>query len=238
MLTVRELKELELRTLNAISTQGEFGQLYQLLEAVKRAAGTLKTSRGFDVSLSFTLPTRLREDSGTGAIERHFHIGGVVLSKGENTPITSLSYSVLIARGGDASSGIARKFHFDVEAASARNQAEPKPTHHFQICGKLSQQHLQEGYTEEQLEPLLPAMSKPRVPVPPMSLALILNWLFLEFGSEHSVVQALRNTFWQSIVREAERKVLKPYFEEAAQFFRSATNDSKSFISNHLYEIR
>lgn len=233
LLNFSALKRLELLTINTIRTQGVFGRLSSLQGAARTAQITPKSSAPVDIHLSFTLPTRLRED-GKNKVERSFHVGCRAKSNGEN--ITQLSYSVLIGKDAAPSTSVARKFHFDFEPLTERNVAESKPTFHLQMCGELSGHHTTYGYTEDDIAHMLPAWSTPRIPTMPMSLALVLNWLFIEFGHE-SVVRNVRiNPTWQSIVRQAEQELLKPYFNSCAQFLGSTANNNLSFTSKHLYE--
>lgn len=188
------------------------------------------------MGLDFTLPTRLREDSGPQAIERSFHVGCLVIPADGKDEVGHLSYSVLICQDAFPSKRVARKFHFDYEPVAIRNQAESKPTFHFQLCGELSRHHQDAGYVESDIDHLLPSWSQPRVPAQPMSLALILNWLFIEFGREAAVRDARLSPRWRSLVREAERCVLKPYFQDCADFLAATANDEQSFYASQIYQ--
>lgn len=210
-----------------------FGKLSSLHEAAKRAQITTASTAEVNFHLSFTLPTRLREDPGRQAILRPFHVG--CLANAHNNQITQLTYSVMIGEA-DGSTLVARKFHFDFEPVTQRNRAEPKPTFHLQICGKLSEHHVQGGYKEEDIAHLLPQWSQPRIPTLPMSFAMILNWLLMEFGNDPAVAAVRQDPHWQSVVRSAERAVLQPYYEDCMEFFSTAANDRESFYSKLLYE--
>lgn len=169
-------------------------------------------------------------------VERNFHVGCFACSADNSDNISQLTYSVLIGELKSPDLNVARKFHFDFEPATARNQAESKPTYHLQLCGKLSPHHKNAGYEEEHINHLLPSWSQPRIPVQPTSLILVLNWLFMEFGSEQPVINARTEPRWRSLVREAERAVLKPYYESCASFLSAAANEDFSFYSKGLYE--
>lgn len=236
MVTFTQLNRLEALAIQAIRTEGVFGRLSSLASAAQQAQIIKSAKVPIDVNLNFTLPTRLREDSGQHAIERAFHVGCLVVPSKSNDEISHLSYSVLICQDAHPSKRVARKFHFDFEPASIRNIAESKPTFHLQLCGELSEHHQTVGYTEEDICHLLPSWSQPRVPVQPMSLALVLNWLFIEFGCEAAVREARLNPRWRSLVREAERSVLKPYFDACSAFLGATSNEEESFISSHIYE--
>lgn len=236
MVTFTELKSLEQQAIQAIRTEGVFGRLSSLAGAAKSAQIIPNAKAPLNLSLSFTLPTRLREDPGHAAIERAFHVGCFATPHNQRDEITQLTYSVLICQDAYPSKRVARKFHFDFEPASLRNQAESKPTFHLQLCGELSSHHQTEGYTEEDIGHLLPSWSQPRVPAQPMSLALILNWLFIEFGREAPVRDARLSPRWRSLVRQAERSVLKPYYEACFNFLSSTGKEDQSFFSSHIYE--
>jgi hypothetical protein len=81
-----------------------------------------------------------------------------------------------------------------------------------------------------------PDFEKPRIPLPPTSIALILNWLLMEFQSDAASQAILRSPTWRVLVAEAERTVLVPYYEQATRFFRMAANRNKRFLQAHLYE--
>lgn len=236
MVSFSALKRLDNQAIQAIRTQGVFGRLNSLAAAAQQAQIAPSSKVPINLNLSFTLPTRLREDVGHRAVERAFHVGCLAVPSCKNDEISQLSYSVLICQDAYPSRRVARKFHFDFEPVSTRHTAESKPTFHLQLCGELSEHHESSGYTEDDIRHLLPSWSQPRVPAQPMSLALILNWLFIEFGCEASVKEARLNPRWLSVVRDAERSVLKPYFEACSAFLTSRANDDESFFSAHIYE--
>lgn len=238
VVTFSELKRLEGAAIQAICTEGPFGRLGSLTATAARAhaqiAGPSKAP--VNVHLSFTMPTRLREDKGREAVERDFHVGCFASAVEKSDDLAQLSYSVLIGQEAHPSRSVARKFHFDFEPAALRNSAESKPTFHLQMCGELSSHHAEAGYTDDHISHMLPSWSQPRIPAQPMSLALVMNWLFIEFGREAAVKAARLNPRWCSLVREAERKVLKPYFEACSTFLSSNANDDFSFFSKKIYE--
>jgi hypothetical protein len=168
-------------------------------------------------------------------MDRWIHLGCRATCAPNADEIVELTYSVLIEKGGGSSKEVARKFHFDFEPASQRNIEEAKPTFHLQMCGKLSRHHEDEGFVDSDIVHLLPGWSKPRIPIQPTSLALILDWLFIEFESEHAVSTTRKDSNWMGLVRSAERTVLRPYYEACFRFLDSTENESESFVSKHLY---
>lgn len=232
-----ELQALENHALNAIRQEGVFRRLPTLSSAAHQAQIVQQPKQPVDIHLAFTLPIRLREDPGTSAVERDIHVGCFAVGSPQDE-ISQLTYSVLIGRHQHPNKSIARKLHFDFEPAKYRDINESKPTYHLQWCGLLSPHHLSHGYEEAHVEHLLPSWSKPRVPTQPMSLALILNWLFMEFGSEPQLNDVQQNMRWRKVVREAERRVLLPYYQSCSEFLCSHAHDEESFFQNMLYEAR
>lgn len=236
MVSFSQLKRLESQAIQAIRTEGPFGRLSSLSGAAKQAQVIPASRAPINVHLSFTLPTRLREDAGRQAVERPFHVGCYAVPAQRGDEIAQLSYSVLIGQDASPSMSVARKFHFDFEPVQFRNVSESKPTFHLQMCGELSEHHEMAGYTEEHISHLLPSWSQPRVPTQPMSLALVLNWLFIEFGAEVAVKDARLNPRWRSLVREAEREILKPYYQACFDFLSARANEDESFFARQIYE--
>jgi len=236
LVTFSQLKRLEMSVIDAINTLGEFGQLTSLRSAANQVKIDRHSMMPIDVNLSFTLPTRIREVSRCEVIDRGFHVGCIAVPVKGKDEISHLSYSVLICQEPFPSTRVARKFHFDFESVSLRNQSNPKPTYHLQLCGELSQDHERVGFKEEDIEHLIPSWSQPRVPSMPMSLVLVLNWLFIEFGGQPSVKAIRTNPRWRSLVREAERSILGPYFKECCSFLNSTAKNGQSFFGDHLYE--
>lgn len=230
-----ELQALENEALNAIRREGVFRRLPTLIEAAHQAQIVQQPRQAVNIHLAFTLPIRLREDPGASAVERDVQVGCFAVGTPQNE-ISQQSYSVLIGRDAHPSRNIARKLHFDFEPANQRNSGEPKPTYHMQLCGLLSPHHLSHGYEEEHVMHLLPSWSKPRVPTLPMSLALVLNWLFMEFGSEAQIQAIRQNMRWRSVVRNAERRILLPYYQSCSEFLASHAHEEDSFFQNKLYE--
>ncbi|MBS1174042.1 MAG: hypothetical protein H6R05_173 [Burkholderiaceae bacterium] len=240
MINFQDLRTLERGVIEVIRTTGSFYQVGSLIQAVNHTSAnpnSLVRGSKIDLHLGFTLPTKLRED-GNKEVERMFHIGCLAVKDDSNDHISQLSYSVLIDKGGTSEKAVERKFHFDFEPSSNPNRSgEPKPSHHLQMCGCLSDYHVQQGYEDEHIKHLYPSLSKPRIPTQPTSLALLLNWLFIEFGSNNpSILIAQKDHRWRKIVREAEKQVLYPYYKECADFFSSHANDNMSFTDAKLYE--
>jgi hypothetical protein len=212
---------------------GEFGRLPSLRRAAQDALRTTSEERGsVDVHFSFNIDIRLRGKLA----QRRVDIGALVRNNSEN--LSGASYSVLIGKGIEPSrSAVLRKFHFDYEPISQRDAREPKPSIHLQMCGELNPKHLEAGYNQVKINALYPHFEKPRIPCQPTSIALLLNWLLLEFQAGSVSQAVLRAPRWRKLVAEAERIVLTPYFKGAAAFLSGARYDGQPFLQHYLYEI-
>lgn len=232
-----ELRKLERDTLRRVFEIGEFGKLGQLQAAASKAAASINEHRGpIDVNLGFTLDVQLRSDPKGKSVRRRIDLGALIEATPDNKLVRNASYSLLICRYAEpATSPIVRKMHFDYDPLAFRNPADPKPSVHMQVCGKFSRHHVAAGYMEKRLSALYPRWEKPRIPVAPTSLALMLNWLLLEFQSDPASQSILRNPEWREWVAHAERTMLIPYFGAATLFLASTAKVKKRFLQTHVY---
>jgi hypothetical protein len=237
--SLADLRKLEYQTLRVITEVGEFGRIGELQAAAKKSISLLNEYNGpINIHLGFVLDIRLRSDKRRPMFRRRVDVGAAVQAGNNSSTVGNASYSLIICRGEDpASSPIVRKLHFDYEAAGARNIGEPKPTVHMQVCGKLSPHHAAVGYSNLRLQAMYPGFEKPRIPVAPTCVAMMLNWLFLEFQTDPAAQTVLRNHRWRKLVAEAERAILAPYYDAAANFLKRQADISKRFCQTHLYEL-
>ena len=232
---MKDLRALEVDSLATIVAINEFSRIPELYGQAHAANQRLRNERGnVDVHLGFSLDTKLRGDRNV--VSRRFDVGALIVASGAATQVDNCSYSVVICEGElPPASKVARKLHFDLEPHRLRQSAEPKPTSHLQVCGKLSSHHIGAGYRPQDIAKMLPHWEKPRVPSQPVSLALLLNWLFLEFGGDPLVSSILNHADWTALVRRAEQLVLKPYYEAAAEFIKKAAGKDLQFQRDFLY---
>lgn len=232
------LRKIERTSLLRIVEIGEFGRLGELQNEAQRAAASINDSRGsINVNLGFTLDVRLRGDRKARA--RRIDLGALVQASNDNKTMSNASYSLVVCKYADpASSPIVRKMHFDYEPVQQRNVEEPKPSCHMQICGKLSPHHKAAGYQEIRLQAMYPGWEKPRVPMPPTCIAMLLNWLLLEFQADPASQAVLRSPAWRNVVSRAERAILLPYYKAATKFLDTDANATKRFLQAYLYEMQ
>jgi hypothetical protein len=233
------LRELECITLRRMCEIPELAKLGELRAAARDASATINPYRGpVNIHLGFRLDIRLRARRKKSEFRRWVGIGAVVEPDEAGDCVRNASYSLIICRNKDpVNSPIVRKFHIDYEPIELRNHADPKPSVHMQWCGTLSTQQIQAGYSPSKLQALYPDFEKPRIPTAPTSVALMLNWLLLEFQDDPASQPVLRSTKWRALVAEAERTVLVPYYHGAAKFFDATGNLGKRFLQTYQYQL-
>jgi hypothetical protein len=238
-LSLDAIRALERDTLQVIDRIGEFNEFGELAELARQHRTILGGDRGA-INLGFrtVMNLRFRGDTVNANTRRAVYVGALVVPEAGGAEIAHSSYSLTICKGENRRAPILRKLHFDYEPLARRALSESKPTMHIQVCGKLMPLLEAAGYKTEDLRTWSPWLEKPRIPGMPMSLALLLNWLMLEFESDPTAVRILRNSEWTALVARAEHIVLGPYFASCAGFFSArGKNKGKAFVQSHLYEI-
>lgn len=123
---------------------------------------------------------------------------------------------------------VLRKFHFD---GLFHGTPRDRPVFHFQSPGEATPEMKKEGFNVGDLEPDL---SIPRLVSLPMTLALLVDYLFRESSAENIGCQKVcRDPHWRGIVNNNEAAVLKPYFETCATLSRRSA--AQNLIADYLY---
>ena len=119
------------------------------------------------------------------------------------------------------------KVHWDYEFRGTP-KGERKPERHMQFGGRIHAELTDYGYKAFWTE----GMDKPRIPNFPVCFVTLIHWAFLEFAHCDHIETVLKSSWWTKLVRNAEEKTLKPYFEGALNFFGKAVDNDKSFLSH------
>jgi len=234
---LQNLIGLEIDTLQTISEIGDFQNFAGLYQQGLAHRSIRKQAASLDLHADFILDVRLRGDKRTSICKRWVHIGALIEGDRASNEVTRASYSFVLFRGDNVNTPVVRKLHFDFEPISERNHVEPKPSSHIQMCGKASQHLIDQGFKPERLSHHYPSFEKPRVPALPISFALLIDWLFIEFQSDRYSKAIYQNSKWRNQVIEAEKVVLKPYFEGAAKYIGSAAHATNPLIRSMLYGL-
>lgn len=233
--TIDEIKELEKNTLKVISEINEF---YHYPELSNHALNYRNIFNQKDIDIYFKLAMNigLRANVHRSGATNNLYMGLFASSKGTHPDLSNSSYSLVICECDKKKSKIIRKLHFDYEnEILIHKSSEKKPSNHLQICGKLSRYLKELGYDDADLEVLAPGFEKPRMPFMPMCLAILINWVMLEFNNDNNAKAIIRNPRWRKHVAEVERKVLLPYINECLSFFNAAANNDQSFYTSKIY---
>lgn len=128
-------------------------------------------------------------------------------------------------------SKIIRKYHFDYTTPQ-NSKRQSHPVFHLQYPGELSPvlQGLNAKY--DHLECWL---SEPRLYYFPMSLALLLNIILLEFKEDENFYEIREDSDWRDLVRKNEEKLLLPYFKNCYNFLSNRKSD-QLFMNDFYYE--
>lgn len=141
-------------------------------------------------------------------------LGAIVRKSSSKDLILSMSHCVCITEGRDLPTGILRKFHFDYVTEDEQKE-RTEPRFHLQYGGELPQEMEGRGITNEQILSLLPEVRQPRIFFWPMTIGLLMNMIFYEFPTGDSD-HILKESYWQNLVRQNERKILKPFYDRCA----------------------
>lgn len=158
------------------------------------AAGKSYTSLGKD-GYQFESSWNVGHEKGTLKIT----VAGNIEINGKNG-FSFFSYVLSICNG----DVLLRKYHYDYECIEGKE----KPLFHLQYGGKPLPSQTTYGGVDE----LSPWLSEPRLFYTPMSLALILEQVFLEFPDD-TTNKIQKDNSWKGHVRDSQKELLAPFFE-------------------------
>lgn len=234
---LKDLVGLEIDTLKTIYEISHFQSFENLYKQGAAHRNLRKDSIKLDLHADFLLDVRLRGDKRNANCKRWVHIGAFIDGDRPSNEVKMATYSLVLFRGNSVNSPVVRKLHFDYEPISRRNHDEPKPSWHMQVCGKASPHLIKQGFNLQRLDHQYPSIEQPRIPALPISFALLIDWLFTEFQSDRFSKAIHQDSKWRNQVIEAEKVVLKPYFEGAANHIGSAAHETKPLIRTLLYGL-
>lgn len=208
--------------------RNEFSRLPCLVAACGRHRSRSYANKGeqFSYHLDFQMQVYER-DVKSRVVHKRFHISAQLVKMNDSDKLQRANYDVAVRNLEGAAPALERKVHFDYDAQIA-GSGEPKPASHLQFCGRLNDSHRDAGLTDAHVEGFFPLIDKPRIPSLPMSLATVLQWIFLEYAFDSSAHPLSLSEGWLSAVRKAERLVLLPYFENALRSLRKTQAQEES----------
>jgi len=238
-LSPQTLLALEKRTLTKIATLKPFEVFDNLRLEAQKCRHHLDPNRGcMDFHAILSLKVLEMKPNRKVEILRRFDVAGLIEVSSNRKEVIRSSYQLVIGRGPTHLKPILRKVHFDFEpvADSRDRKDEPKPTVHMQIGGKLLPQWAEgKGYAANQYHHHYPWFEKPRIPCFPICLALLLDWVFMEFSDSQHVEAVLKDSEWNAHVREAESIVIAPFVGECHNFLNRRETKKLRLLRHHLY---
>jgi hypothetical protein len=153
-----------------------------------------------------------------------------LIEKKNKSTYRNISYALAVFRIRSKGLSIVRKFHFDItcegDSTSARRQQHPMC--HLQYCGGMLPLMTEIGVRKTQLQNLQMKLSEPRIFYWPMSLALLTDMALHEFSFARSA--SFRETpEWQSIIRDNETLLLRPFYEKCVEVIVKNRTLAKEF---------
>lgn len=156
------------------------------------------------------------------------HISSEIVKENEKK-FKKISYNLAVYEQTKNSAKILRKFHFDYDPRETHHR-QPHPISHLQYGGKLSKKLEELNLDAAHLDM---DINGPRLCYFPISLALLIHFILMEFPGEKNDSLMERNE-WRTIVKRDERLILAPFFKNCHLFFNSK-NNSKLFINDFYY---
>jgi len=120
-----------------------------------------------------------------------------------------------------------RKFHFDYEINTGDTY---KPVYHLQYGGKLTPFMLESKAREDHIYSWL---SIPRINFVPINLALLLDFIFIEFKNDVTD-KITEKSEWRDFIKMNEDFLLKDYYKTINGFF-SREHSSKNLFRDFSY---
>lgn len=234
---INELKKLELRTLEFLRNQPYIQENFESLardansiyDFLKSKESLEKANFKFEGDIDLWINERGKQN------KRKIHIcfGADISSlKKDKNAYEKVSYYLVICADDTESLKVTRKFHFDYAPPTIKTNRSV-PRFHLQYAGELSDKLKRLGYENDHMNP---DFSEPRINHYPVTIALLLNFIFCEFANE-TTKKITERSEWLSLIRKNERRILEPYFKKCCEFFSSRENKSKLFVNDFCYEF-
>jgi hypothetical protein len=237
--TSQQLLGLEKLTLDKIATLKPFDAFAGLKAEALRLRRLVDPKRG-GLNFHAVLQLHVMEQKPNRKIDaaRRFDVGGLIEVQDPSRLVQRSCYQLVIGKGFDHTKPVLRKIHFDFEPINFRNPSEPKPSTHIQFGGELLPQWAGgKGYTMNQMHQLSPWFEKPRIPCFPTCLALLLDWIFLEFSHNRFAKAVLDNSDWNAHVRDAEGIIIEPFLQNCQDFIQKAKVTKNRWLHHQVYEM-
>lgn len=140
---------------------------------------------------------------------------------------TEATYSLSICENRTDPKELIRKFHFDYDPQLSLSNSK-KPKYHLQYGGtttpKIGEYGISMDYTW---------LSVPRLIFVPINLALLLDFIFVEFPSEETN-KITEKKEWRQLIKSNEEKIFKNYYANLNHFMTSH-HSSEKLLREYYY---
>lgn len=213
----QELKQNELKTLKFLKEQPFFCINFQDLftDATREYSRNQHQLEGFkfESQIDLTIEGRLRRILFGGQIDKIYG----------QAKYQNVTYYMGICKTNCSPDRFIRKFHFDCVIPEITTKRK-RPFFHLQYAGTLSPHLKVIGYNSSHDGHMNPEISQPRISYFPMSLALLLNLIFVE-ADDVKIISFLESREWRYLIKRNEDLLLKPYYKE---FYKIIEKDKKN----------
>lgn len=229
-LTVGALKSLELRTLQFLSNCKVINEeegFVNFLSTAKICSNALSAKKKL---LKSPIDFQSYFNLVIGKKWQRFHIGSLIQSDYSQVTyyLAICDYNVTCQ-----TCEIRRKFHFDYDNGNGPSR-QPHPRYHIQYAGTKPSGMGNHG--DDHYESVLYSqLSEPRFHYAPMSLALLLNCVFVEFRTEITN-KISEDDNWRELIKRNEIELLEPYYRKCKDFFAiGGHSKTKLFSTDYCY---
>lgn len=211
----------ERKTVELLANCGELAMLgdsfdnaIQQLHATMRNWDDIKhrpVCISFYATINSVVEDRQVRGSGTEALKAHKVGFGAKVEFDDKHQLLNSSYLIEIfgEESSDAADAILTRIHFDVVSRDDR-MCSKYPLYHLQVGGNPSEggYYSKDKWRNENMK----ALSYPRIPFYPLSLALFIDMILRELGDYDAKV-FLKNAIWRGVVRKSETMMLLPFLK-------------------------
>ncbi len=223
---VDKLKSIELRTFKYLRDckviEEEMGFVALKSEATKyyNALSSGKKLQRTPIDFQSYFDLRMKKEHW------RLHIGSII-----RNDYSQVTYYLAICSRDNDQCFIRRKFHFDYD----NGMLTPRnfhPKYHVQYAGTMPAGMGDHGTLYEDI--LYSSLSEPRFHYTPMTLALLLNSVFIEFSSDITN-KISEDDQWRDLIKSNEKDVLRPYYRNCCNLFNSSHSSKKLFTTDYCY---
>lgn len=144
---------------------------------------------------------------------------------------TEATYALSICENKTEPKKLIRKFHFDYDPQTNSNPSK-KPKYHLQYGGTATPKI---GDHRISIDEVHPWLSVPRLVYAPINLALLLDYIFIEFPSKETN-KITEKREWRKLVKSNEETFLKSYYSNLNDFL-NREHTSEYLLREFFYGI-